>query len=316
MSATNPIVRIATRNSPLALWQARHVSKQLQSVHAGLNIELVPITTSGDKLLDSPLTKVGGKGLFVKELEQGLLNHDADIAVHSMKDVPAEFPRTLGLAVILAREDPRDALVSNAYQGLNDLPSGARIGTSSLRRHAQLAAIRPDLEISMLRGNVQTRLKRLDEGSHDAILLASAGLKRLGLKERISEVLEPEVSLPAIGQGAIGVECRLDDNPTRALLETLDHAETALCVKAERAMGALLMGGCQVPIAGYAVLEENDIYLRGLVGRPDGSEVIFGEIRGGQQEAVQLGRQLAQDLLKRGAKSILDDILKEQTGHE
>ncbi|WP_054774894.1 hydroxymethylbilane synthase, partial [Methylogaea oryzae] len=249
------IVRIATRKSPLALWQARHVAERLEQAFPGLRTELVTMTTRGDKLLDSPLSKVGGKGLFVKELEQGLLDGEADIAVHSMKDVPVEFPEGLHLSAILERENPLDAFVSNRYASWRDLPQGARIGTSSLRRQSQISAQRPDCQILMLRGNVNTRLAKLDAGEFDAILLAVAGLKRLGFDERIAEALPAEVSLPAMGQGAIGIECRADDAEINRLLAELHHADTAVCVSAERALNARLQGGCQVPIAGYAELD-------------------------------------------------------------
>jgi hydroxymethylbilane synthase len=302
-------LRIATRKSPLALWQAEYVAKRLHQAHPGLNVELIGMITRGDKILDSPLAKVGGKGLFVKELEQGLLEDRADLAVHSMKDVPIDFPDGLGLPVILAREDPRDAFVSRQYSHPDDLPADARIGTSSLRRQCQLAARYPDWEILSLRGNVGSRLARLDTGEFDAILLAAAGLKRLGLTERITLALEPEFSLPAIGQGAIGVECRLDDVRTRELIATLDDPATQVQVVAERAFNARLQGGCQVPIAGYALMENGHIWLRGLVGEPDGSQIITGEIRGPVTEAETLGAALAEELRERGADAILRRLL-------
>lgn len=302
-------LRIATRKSPLALWQAEHVADRLRQAHPGLNVELIGMITRGDKILDSPLAKVGGKGLFVKELEQGLLEDRADLAVHSMKDVPIDFPDGLGLPVILAREDPRDAFVSRQYSHPDDLPADARIGTSSLRRQCQLAARYPDWEILSLRGNVGSRLARLDTGEFDAILLAAAGLKRLGLTERITLALEPEFSLPAIGQGAIGVECRLDDVRTRELIATLDDPATQVQVVAERAFNARLQGGCQVPIAGYALMENGHIWLRGLVGEPDGSQIITGEIRGPVTEAETLGAALAEELRERGADAILRRLL-------
>jgi hydroxymethylbilane synthase len=298
-------LRIATRKSPLALWQAEHVAAALRASHPGLAVELVGMTTQGDKILDSPLAKIGGKGLFVKELEQGLLEGTADIAVHSMKDVPVELPPGLRIAAILEREDPRDALVSDRVGTLDDLPEGARVGTSSLRRQCQLAARRPDLQILSLRGNVNTRLRRLDEGEYDAIILAGAGLKRLGFQARIRVLLSPEQSLPAIGQGAIGIECRADDGEVDALLAPLHHAATASCVRAERALNERLHGGCQVPIAGYATLEEGELALRGLVGRPDGRQVLRGAVRGPETDAVALGHHLAEDLLAQGADRIL-----------
>ena len=302
-------LRIATRQSPLALWQAEHVADRLRQAHPGLQVELIGMITRGDRILDSPLAKVGGKGLFVKELEQGLLDGRADLAVHSMKDVPMEFPAGLDVPVILAREDPRDAFVSCHYPHPDALPIHARIGTSSLRRQCQLAARYPHWEIHSLRGNVGSRLAKLDAGAFDAILLAAAGLKRLGLEARITQALEPEFSLPAIGQGAIGVECRRDDERTRALLAGLDDPATHLRVTAERALNARLRGGCQAPIAGHALLENDQLWLRGLVGEPDGRRIIAGEIRGPAPEAARLGATLAEELLSRGADAILHRLL-------
>src|SRR5512139_2287512 len=253
---TDRIFRIATRKSQLALWQAEHVRERLLSVHPGLRVELLPLSTQGDRILDVPLAKIGGKGLFVKELETAMLEGRADLAVHSMKDVPMDFPPELGLGAILAREDPHDAFVSNAYARLDDLPDGARVGTSSLRRQCQLRARRPDLRILDLRGNVNTRLRKLDEGEYDAIVLASAGLLRLGMGERIRARIPATDSLPAVGQGAIGVEIRNDDAGLRALLAPLHDADCADCVSAERAMNRALQGGCQVPIAGFATVDE------------------------------------------------------------
>ena len=298
-------LRIATRRSALALWQAEHVKQRLESLHPGLRVELVGMTTKGDRILDSPLAKIGGKGLFVKELEVALLEGRADIAVHSMKDVPAEFPEGLGLTAILAREDPRDAFVSNRFDSLEALPEGAVVGTSSLRRQCQLKAMRPDLDIRPLRGNVNTRLGKLDAGDYDAVVLACAGLKRLGLDDRIRQKLGPEVILPAIGQGAIGIECRLDDAETRDLVAPLADERTTLRVTAERAMNARLMGGCQVPIGGHAVIEHGVILLQGLVGSPDGSRIVRGDISGRPEDAEELGRVLAEDLLARGAGELL-----------
>jgi len=298
-------LRIATRKSPLALWQAEHVRARLQQLHPGLQVELLTMSTQGDRVLDSPLAKIGGKGLFVKELEQGMLAGQADIAVHSMKDVPAELPAGLHLAVIMAREDPRDAFVSNHFDSLDALPAGSRVGTSSLRRQCQIAARRPDLEILPLRGNVNTRLRKLDEGAYDAVILASAGLKRLGFGARIRQLLEPAESLPAIGQGAIGIECRSDDGRLNALLQPLHDADTALCVTAERAMNQRLHGGCQVPIGGHAVLEGGQLWLRGLVGSVDGRQLIRTERRGARAQAAALGVAAAEDLLARGADALL-----------
>lgn len=299
-------LRIATRKSRLALWQAEHVAAQLRHFHPDLQVELVGMTTQGDRVLDSPLAKIGGKGLFVKELEQGMLDGDADIAVHSMKDVPAELPERLTIETILTREDPRDAFVSNQFDDLEALPQGARVGTSSLRRRCQLAKLRPDLQIFDLRGNVNTRLEKLDRGDFDAIILACAGLRRLELGERIRAALEPEVMLPAVGQGAIGIECRSDDSRVRELLAPLNDPKTHVRVRAERAMNHRLEGGCQVPIAAHAELGHGVIVLRGLVGRPDGSEVVEGVISGRPDDAEELGVVLAEDLLSRGA----DDILR------
>ncbi|MFK3708353.1 hydroxymethylbilane synthase [Raoultella sp. BIGb0138] len=299
------VLRIATRQSPLALWQAHYVKERLESCHPGLVVELVPMVTRGDVLLDTPLAKVGGKGLFVKELELAMLEDRADIAVHSMKDVPVEFPAGLGLVTICEREDPRDAFVSNHYASIDALPHGSIVGTSSLRRQCQLAARRPDLVIRSLRGNVGTRLGKLDSGEYDAIILAAAGLKRLGLEARIRQPLTPEQSLPAVGQGAVGIECRLDDQWTQALLAPLNHAETAIRVRAERAMNTRLEGGCQVPIGSYAELVNGELWLRALVGAPDGSQVVHGERRGLAEDAERLGVSLAEELLDNGARDIL-----------
>ncbi len=298
-------IRIATRKSPLALWQAEHVADALRTAHPGLRVEILGMSTQGDKILDTPLAKIGGKGLFVKELEARMLEGDADIAVHSMKDVPVELPPGLHLAVILEREDPRDAFVSNRYASLEDLPEGAVVGTSSLRRQCQLADRRPDLRIESLRGNVNTRLRKLDEGEYDAVILAAAGLIRLGFGERIRTALDPADSLPAIGQGAVGIECRNDDPRVNTLLAPLHHTDTADRVRAERAFNARLEGGCQVPIGGHAVLEGDQLWLRGLVGTVDGSEIIRGEIRGPREQAETLGTALAEELLDRGAREIL-----------
>jgi hydroxymethylbilane synthase len=292
----------------LALWQARHVAERLEQAFPDVRTELVGMTTRGDKLLDSPLSKVGGKGLFVKELEQGMLEGQADIAVHSMKDVPVEFPDGLCLGAILQRENPFDAFVSNRYASWRDLPHGACIGTSSLRRQCQISAHRPDCRILTLRGNVNTRLGKLDAGEYDAILLAVAGLKRLGFEQRIAEVLPAEVSLPAMGQGAIGIECRSGDAEIQRLLAVLHHDDTAVCVSAERALNAGLQGGCQVPIAGFAELQGEGLRLRALVGSPDGAIQVRGEVSGPRAEAEALGQELADDLLFRGADKILQAV--------
>lgn len=305
---TETPIRIATRQSPLALWQANYVKDALMAAHPGLQVELVTMVTRGDVILDTPLAKVGGKGLFVKELEIAMLEGRADLAVHSMKDVPVDFPNGLGLVTICEREDPRDAFVSNTYAKIEDLPSGAIVGTCSLRRQCQLKAARPDLVIKELRGNVGTRLSKLDAGEYDAIILAAAGLKRLELESRIRSFIEPEQSLPAVGQGAVGIECRVDDQRVRALLAPLNHADTADRVRCERAMNLTLQGGCQVPIGSYALLEGNTIWLRALVGEPDGSQIVRGEIRGPRTQAEQLGITLAEQLLSQGAKEILERL--------
>ncbi|NMP30723.1 hydroxymethylbilane synthase [Thalassotalea sp. M1531] len=301
-------VRIATRKSALALWQAEYVKAQLEHFHTGINVELVPMTTKGDIILDTPLAKVGGKGLFVKELEVAMLEGRADIAVHSMKDVPVEFPDGLGLEVICPREDPRDAFVSNIYDNLNSLPQGAIVGTSSLRRQCQLKSQRPDLDIRDLRGNVNTRLRKLDDGEYDAIILASAGLIRLEMPERIKAFIEPEQMLPANGQGAVGIECRTDDETIKQLLAPLECKTTRVRVLAERAMNKALEGGCQVPIGSFAVVNESELYLRGLVGAVDGSEIIESDITGNIDQAEQLGDKLAQTLLGLGAERILKQV--------
>lgn len=308
--STAPI-RIATRKSPLALWQAYFVRDALLKAHPGLEVELVTMVTKGDVILDTPLAKVGGKGLFVKELEVAMLEGRADLAVHSMKDVPVDFPEGLGLVTICEREDPRDAFVSNTYLNVDALPQGATVGTCSLRRQCQLKERRPDLIIKDLRGNVGTRLGKLDAGEYDAIVLASAGLKRLKLEERIRSFIEPEESLPAVGQGAVGIECRLNDDRLRKLLEPLNHQDTQDRVLCERAMNLTLEGGCQVPIGSYALLDGDNIWLRGLVGEPDGSIIIRGEIHGLRKDAEQLGITLANQLLNDGAKDILEKLYSE-----
>lgn len=305
-------LRIATRQSLLALWQAEFVKARLEELHSDLNVELVTMVTRGDKILDTPLAKIGGKGLFVKELEVSMLEGRADIAVHSMKDVPMEFPEGLGLSVICERETPTDAFVSNTYNHFDELPQGAVVGTSSLRREVQLRERRPDLEIKTLRGNVQTRLGKLDAGEYDAIILASAGLIRLELKDRIKHQINSTESLPAGGQGAVGIECRMDDLETQALLAPLNHDETAARVIAERAMNKRLEGGCQVPIGCYAELEGDQLWLRGLVGRPDGTLVLRDEIRGHKESAEALGIELAEKLLTAGAGEILEQVYAER----
>ncbi len=301
-------IRIATRTSPLALWQAEYVKSALLAHHPRLRVELVPMVSKGDKILDVPLAKVGGKGLFVKELENALLDDEADIAVHSMKDVPMEFPEGLGLSIICEREDPRDAWVSNTFDSIDELPAGSVVGTSSLRRQSQLLAARPDLQVKFLRGNVQTRLNKLDHGEYDGIILAAAGLLRLEMKERIRTCLTPEQSLPAGGQGAVGVECRLADADLIELLQPLHHRVTAEAVTAERAMNRRLEGGCQVPIACYAVHRGDKLWLRGLVADPDGSEVLRDEIVDDPAHAEQMGITVAERLLAAGADRILRSV--------
>ncbi|MFZ7130275.1 hydroxymethylbilane synthase [Avibacterium avium] len=305
---TKKLLKIATRRSPLALWQANYIKDRLTQLYPQLTVELVPMVTKGDVILDTPLAKIGGKGLFVKELENALLNGEADIAVHSMKDVPMQFPAGLGLSVICKREDPRDAFVSNSYRTLDELPEGAVVGTSSLRRQCQLKALRPDLNIQSLRGNVGTRLSKLDNGDYDAIILASAGLIRLGMADRIASFIDTETSLPAAGQGAVGIECRADDLETQQLLAPLADAETTACVLAERAMNNHLQGGCQVPIAGYAVIRDNQLYLKALVGKTDGSLIIRAENQSAVENSQELGVQVAESLLKQGADEILQAL--------
>ena len=303
-------LRIATRQSMLALWQAEYVKAELSRHHPELAVQLVPMVSRGDKLLDVPLAKVGGKGLFVKELEHALLEGEADIAVHSMKDVPVEFPEGLGLVTICPREDPRDAWVSSTYAAIDDLPPGSVVGTSSLRRQSQLLARRPDLRIEFLRGNVQTRLAKLDSGAYDGIILAAAGLIRLDLAERIRAFMSVEQSLPAGGQGAVGIECRLADAQIRRWLEPLHHVPTAQQVLAERALNRRLEGGCQVPIASFAVIEDDQLWLRALVAEPDGTEVLRDELRGPAADAEALGAELAERLLAAGAGRILEAVYK------
>lgn len=303
-----PTLRIATRGSPLALWQARHVADALQAAHGEMRCELVAMRTEGDKLLDAPLAKVGGKGLFVKELEHALLDGRADLAVHSMKDVPVSLPDGLHLPVIMERADPRDALVSTRAASLDALQTGARVGTSSLRRRCQLMALRPDLQVANLRGGVASRLAKLDGGEFDAILLASAGLDRLNKQDRISERLCPERLIPAIGQGAMGIECRRDDAEIEALISALLHADSAIRVLAERAMNRRLEGGCQVPIAGYATLEGDRLRLCGLVASLDGRRVIRHDAEASRGDGERLGARVAEALLRDGADEILSEV--------
>ncbi len=305
------VIRIATRQSPLALWQAEYVKTALEQHHPTLKVLLVPMVTKGDIILDTPLAKVGGKGLFVKELEQALLENRADIAVHSMKDVPVAFPEGLGLVTICKREDPRDAFVSNKYKSIDELPKGAVVGTSSLRRQCQLRALRPDLCIKDLRGNLGTRLNKLDNNEFDAIILAAAGLKRLKLEARIQGEIPTSIMLPAVGQGAVGIECRLDDEKVRQLLAPLADSATTYRVLCERAMNNYLQGGCQVPIGSYAEIHQDQIHLRALVGEPDGSKILRAEIKGSVDDALALGEQVAKTLLEKGADAILQKLYQD-----
>lgn len=303
----NKTIRIATRESRLALWQAEHVAGLLARHHRGLTVELVPMTTRGDQILDTTLAKIGGKGLFIKELETAMLEGRADIAVHSMKDVPAEMPAGFGIVAVLEREDPRDALVSTDYLRIEDIPAGSIVGTSSLRRQAQLQHARPDLKVEPVRGNVETRLRKLDHGHFSAILLAAAGLKRLGLAARIAGFLPYEVSLPAVGQGAVGIEALGDNTAVAELVAALEHADTRRCVDAERAFAGGLGASCESPVAGFAVIDGDELHLRGLVATRDGASVLHGERRGPAAEAGAIGAALARDLFDRGAAALLQE---------
>lgn len=304
--STPSLIRIGTRKSQLALWQAEYVRTQLIAAHPGLNVELVKMTTEGDRILDRSLATVGGKGLFTKELETGLLERRVDLAVHSMKDVTVTLPEGLHIRAVCPREDPRDAFVSARYRSLADLPPGARVGTASLRRQSQLRALYPRLSVVELRGNVNTRLARLDAGDFDAIVLASAGLKRLGFEARIADLLDSERHLPAVGQGAVGIECRSDDRDVNALVAALDDAATHTCVRAERALNARLQGGCTVPIGGYAELHGDALRIRGFVGAVDGSRVLHAHARGPACDPESVGAACAEDLLRQGAAQLLD----------
>ncbi|HEX9020817.1 MAG TPA: hydroxymethylbilane synthase [Nitrospirota bacterium] len=304
-------IRIGTRSSALALWQAEWVKSELEKKYPGTTVTLTKIKTTGDKILDVPLAKVGGKGLFVKEIEEAMLGNEIDIAVHSMKDVPTFFPDGLHLSCITKREDPRDALLSRNKVKFKDLPQGANVGTSSLRRQAQLMNIRPDFVIHQLRGNVDTRLRKLKEGQYDAIILAAAGVKRLGLAENVTEYIDPGISLPAIGQGALGIECRVDDRELNDMIAFFNHADSRTCVTGERALLRRLEGGCQVPIACYGQMKAGKLHLIGLVGSVDGKRIIKDAIEGGPEQAEKLGVTLAEKLLKQGA----DVILREVYGH-
>jgi hydroxymethylbilane synthase len=302
-------LKIATRKSPLALWQAEHVKKRLLETHSDLSVELVSMTTEGDRFLDAPLIAVGGKGLFIKELETALLEGRADIAVHSMKDVTIDLPEELALPVIMEREDTRDVFISNTYKKIEDLPANAVLGTSSLRRQSQVKALHPEIELKDLRGNVGTRLGKLDAGEYDGIMLAAAGIIRLGLAERITQLIPPSILLPAIGQGAIGIECRAGDDVVHDLIAPLNHEATSVCVHTERAFSRRLFGGCQLPIAGQAAISGDDIELTGLIAKVDGSEVIKSELRGSIKDIDNIGINLAETLLQRGGDKILKALL-------
>ncbi|KPK00398.1 MAG: hypothetical protein AMK71_08390 [Nitrospira bacterium SG8_35_4] len=308
MEKRNKII-IATRGSKLALWQAEWIKSQIKNIHPDMEVELNKIKTTGDKILDVPLAQVGGKGLFVKEIEEAMLRGEADLAVHSMKDVPTDLPEGLHLSAICKREDPRDAFIAGpGISSFHDLPQGARVGTSSLRRMCQLLNKRPDIKITQLRGNVDTRLRKLDEGEFDAIILATAGVKRLGYETRITEKISTQTSLPAIGQGAVGIECRTDDEFINDLLSKLNHEETWVCVSAERAFLKKLEGGCQVPIASHAQLKDGQLMIEGLVGSLDGKTLIKSSIQGKSEDAEPLGTALAEKLLSQGAGEILAEV--------
>lgn len=300
---------LATRESALAMWQAEHIRARLRALYPACEVALLGMTTQGDAIVDQPLAQVGGKGLFIKELEIAMIDGRADLAVHSLKDVPMEVPDAFTLAAITEREDPRDALVSNRYLDLDQLPGGARVGTSSQRRQAQLRERDPLLQIEMLRGNVHTRLRKLDEGQYDAIILAAAGLKRLGLADRIASLLDPEVSLPAVGQGALAIECRADRSDVIAALAPLADTATTLASTAERAFSRALAGNCYTPLAAYAVFRHDELWLRGLLASRDGSEVMRGERSAPVANAAAadaLGQALAESFLARGAARLLE----------
>ena len=300
---------IASRESLLAMWQAKHIQKRLSGLYPQTEISILGMTTRGDQILDQSLSKIGGKGLFIKELEQALEDGRADIAVHSMKDMPMNVPDGFALAAITEREDPRDAFVSNRYRSLNELPEGSIVGTSSLRRESQLRAQFPHLKVEPLRGNVQTRLRKLDEGQYAAIILAAAGLKRLELSDRITALLSPEQSLPAVGQGALGIECRSDRMDLIQLMQPLHHQETAFCVEAERAMSRVLGGSCQVPLGAFAEIADGTLQLRGFVAQPDGKRIVSDVLKGEPSTGIAMGQQLAEKLIKQGADEILATLV-------
>lgn len=306
-------LRIGTRASQLALWQANWVKSELEKKYPGMEVTLTKIKTIGDKILDVPLAQVGGKGLFVKEIEEAMLRDEIDIAVHSMKDVPTDFPEGLGLHCITEREDPRDALISRNVK-FADLPLCARIGTSALRRQAQLLKVRPDLEMCIIRGNVETRIRKLDDDRLDAVILAAAGLKRLGFTEKVTEYLDTEFSIPAIGQGALGIECRLADPVITETIAFFNHADTAFAVRAERALLKRCEGGCQVPIAAHGTVNDRELRLVGFIASVDGSRSVRGEISGPVDQFEQLGIQLADQLLADGGKCILEEVYQREIG--
>ena len=300
---------IASRESLLAMWQAKFIQKRLGELYPQTEVSILGMTTRGDQILDQSLAKIGGKGLFIKELEQALEDGRADIAVHSMKDMPMNVPEGFALAAITEREDPRDAFVSIHYSGLDALPEGSVVGTSSLRRESQLRAQFPHLDVQPLRGNVQTRLRKLDEGQYAAIILAAAGLKRLGLSDRITALLSPEQSLPAVGQGALGIECRADRTELVALMQPLHHQETAYCVEAERALSRVLGGSCQVPLGAFAEISNGKLQLRGFVAQPDGKRIVSDALNGKPETGITMGQQLAQKLINKGAGEILATLV-------
>ncbi len=303
----NRKIRLGTRGSQLALWQANHIKEKLEERY-GMEVEIIKIKTQGDKILDVALAKIGGKGLFVKELEEALLAKKIDFAVHSMKDVPIHLPEGLHITAITKREDPRDVFISKNFNSLSELPLGARVGTSSLRRQCQLLALRNDLKVEVLRGNVETRIRKMLDGQYDAVILAYAGVKRLGLTEYVREVISDELSLPAIGQGALGIECRMDDKEINEILNVLNDEDTSLCIRAERAFLRVLEGGCQVPIGAYAKINDNNLVIKGLVGSLDGKKVIKDTISGNKNDSEALGETLAKIILEKGGKSILEEV--------
>ena len=308
--APSDIIRLGSRGSTLALWQAEHVRAEVER-HTGRKVEITRIKTTGDMILDVPLSKVGGKGLFVKEIEEALLSGRIDLAVHSMKDVPTDLPEPLGICCITLREDPRDAFLSVNFDRFEDLPKGARVGTSSLRRQTQLLGMRPDLSIGQLRGNLDTRIRKMEEGQYDAIILAAAGLRRLGWDGKIRQFLPVDVSIPAIGQGALGIEIRIRDEGTREAVAFLDDRETSLAVRAERGFLKRLEGGCQVPIAAHGTVNADAVSLSGLIGKPDGTLILRGSRSGPVLEPEAIGAALAEELLSRGGREILDEVYRQ-----